>query len=109
LLNSDYSGKKLWNYSKFNEKISLYVNLYRKKKNTDILFIGSSSFEMWRAEFGLADYDAFVAHMDAVNTAIGGTIRADWIGYLFNVLVKPFKTKKLLIYVGVNDINFEQI
>lgn len=106
LLNSDYSGKKLWNYSKFNEKISLYVNLYRKKKNTDILFIGSSSFEMWRAEFGLADYDAFVAHMDAVNTAIGGTITADWIGYLFDVLVKPFKTKKLLIYVGVNDINF---
>jgi lysophospholipase L1-like esterase len=78
----------------------------KKFKSTDsintppenaILFIGSSSFTMWK---GLQD--SFPAYT-VINRGFGGSTLPDQIRYE-NKIIFPYKPRQIVIYCGENDI-----
>ena len=62
-----------------------------------ILFIGSSSFTMWR---DVGDY--FPKHK-IINRAFGGSQLVDLIRYRYEVIY-PYQPKQIVMYCGENDI-----
>lgn len=62
-----------------------------------ILFIGSSSFTMWK---GLQD--SFPAYT-VINRGFGGSTLTDLL-YYENEIIFPYKPKQIVIYCGENDI-----
>jgi lysophospholipase L1-like esterase len=62
-----------------------------------ILFIGSSSFTMWR------DVQEYFPEFSIINRGFGGSTLLDQIRYVEDV-VYPYKPKQILIYCGENDL-----
>jgi lysophospholipase L1-like esterase len=69
----------------------------RKPKDGMILFIGSSSFRLWK------DVKEDFHNPDILNRAFGGATLADVINYQDDVVLK-YNPKKIFIYCGENDI-----
>lgn len=61
-----------------------------------ILFIGSSSFTMWK------DIDEYFPDQDVINRGFGGSTLKDIIGYADDIIF-PYKPKQIIIYAGDND------
>lgn len=64
--------------------------------SNQILFIGSSSFTMWK---DVADY--FPRHK-IINRAFGGSQLVDLIRYRYDVIY-PYQPKQIVMYCGEND------
>lgn len=69
----------------------------QKPKDGMILFIGSSSFRLWKT--AKEDFD----NPNIVNRAFGGATLPDVIRYQDDVVLK-YNPKKIFIYCGENDI-----
>jgi len=61
-----------------------------------ILFIGSSSFTMWK------DMQEYFPGYPILNRAFGGSTLVDLIRYRYEILF-PYQPKQVLIYCGEND------
>lgn len=68
-----------------------------KTSDADILFIGSSSFN------GYIGFDEDYETYNAVNLGFGGSQMSDVL-YFFDLLVKPYDPKHIIIYEGDNDL-----
>lgn len=77
-----------------------YDTLWNSSKET-IVFTGSSSVRIWE------DLEARFPEHHIVNSGFGGSQASDLIFYL-DQLVLRFNPKKVFIYEGDNDINFEK-
>ena len=62
-----------------------------------ILFIGSSSFTMWK------DVNQYFPGYKIINRAFGGSTLVDQLRYVRDV-VYPYKPKQVIIYCGENDL-----
>jgi lysophospholipase L1-like esterase len=62
-----------------------------------ILFIGSSSFTMWK------DVNQYFPGYRIINRAFGGSTLVDQLRYVREV-VFPYKPKQVIIYCGENDL-----
>src|SRR5687768_6747782 len=63
----------------------------------DILFIGSSSFTMWK------DVQQYFPSYSIINRGFGGSSLPDVIRYA-NDIILPYQPKQVVIYCGENDI-----
>lgn len=61
-----------------------------------VLFIGSSSFTMWK------DVQTYFPDRKILNRAFGGSTLADVIRYRYDVIF-PYQPKQIVIYCGEND------
>jgi lysophospholipase L1-like esterase len=61
-----------------------------------VLFIGSSSFTMWK------DVQTYFPNRKILNRAFGGSTLADVIRYRYDVIF-PYQPKQIVIYCGEND------
>ncbi len=79
----------------------------KSKKNSgvnremDVLFVGSSSIRGWRS------VEEDMKPLNVLNNGFGGATIRD-ILYRYDVVVKPFKPKKIVLYVE-NDITNEEV
>lgn len=62
-----------------------------------VLFVGSSSFTMWK------DVNAYFPGYPVVNRGFGGSTLLDQIRYAYDVIL-PYKPKQVIIYCGENDL-----
>ena len=78
------------------------VQAFKKQDSTNfpaanqILFIGSSSFTMWK------DVQQYFPSYPILNRAFGGSSLPDLIRYRYDILY-PYQPKQILIYCGEND------
>ena len=63
----------------------------------DILFIGSSSFTMWK------DVQQYFPSYSIINRGFGGSSLPDVIRYA-NDIILPYQPKQVVIYCGENDV-----
>lgn len=68
-----------------------------KIANLDVLFVGSSSIRGWRSVY------EDMSPLKVLNNGFGGATIRD-ILYHYDIVVKPFKAKKIVLYVE-NDIS----
>ena len=79
------------------------IQAFKKKDSVSappknaILFIGSSSFTMWRSV-----QDSFPGYT-IINRGFGGSTLLDQIRYV-NDIVFPYEPKQIIIYCGENDL-----
>ena len=66
-------------------------------KPGQILFIGSSSFTMWK------DVQQYFPGRKIINRAFGGSTLQDQIHYAKDIIL-PYKPKQVVIYCGENDL-----
>ncbi len=64
-----------------------------------ILFIGSSSFTMWK------DVNAYFPGYTITNRGFGGSTLVDVIRYVYDILI-PYQPKQVVIYCGENDLAY---
>lgn len=64
-----------------------------------ILFVGSSSFTMWK------DVQEYFPKHTIINRGFGGSTLLDVIRYA-NDVIAPYHTKQIVIYCGENDIAY---
>lgn len=65
--------------------------------DADVLFIGSSSF------YGYVGFEEDYENYNVVNLGFGGSQMSDVL-YFFDLLVKPYNPKHIIIYEGDNDL-----
>ena len=61
-----------------------------------ILFVGSSSFRMWK------DIQNAFPGYPIINRAFGGSTLKD-VNYYFNDVIQPYRARQIVIYCGDND------
>lgn len=66
-----------------------------------VLFVGSSSIRLW--ESLRSDFPQY----KIINRGFGGSQFED-VNYFFDEIVTPYKPKKIVLYVGENDIDAKQ-
>jgi lysophospholipase L1-like esterase len=64
--------------------------------SSQILFIGSSSFTMWK------DVQEYFPKHKILNRAFGGSTLVDLVGFRYDVIY-PYQPKQIVIYCGEND------
>jgi lysophospholipase L1-like esterase len=62
-----------------------------------ILFVGSSSFTLWK------DVDSYFPGYRILNRGFGGSTLVDVIRYAYDITL-PYKPKQVVIYCGENDL-----
>ncbi len=67
-----------------------------------ILFIGSSSFTMWK------DVKEYFPGKQIINRGFGGSSLSHLIQY-FDQVVQPYKPKQVVIYCGENDLTVDTV
>ena len=83
------------------------VNPPASYKDVDVLFVGDSYFDFWRDSRGGdtgGSYETDTKGINCENVGIGGTRFDQWIDY-FDVLIKGYNPEKVVIHLGVNDLN----
>ncbi len=76
-------------------------------RDVDVLFVGDSYFDFWRDSRGGDSGGSFAtdtAGIDCENVGIGGTRYDQWIDCV-DILIKNFNPEKVVIHLGVNDLN----
>jgi lysophospholipase L1-like esterase len=68
-----------------------------KPKANNILFVGSSSFTMWK------DVNAYFPGYTIINRGFGGSSLPDVIRYTYDIIL-PYQPKQVVIYCGENDL-----
>jgi lysophospholipase L1-like esterase len=66
-------------------------------KANNILFVGSSSFAMWK------DVNAYFPGYTIINRGFGGSSLPDVIRYTYDIIL-PYQPKQVVIYCGENDL-----
>ena len=90
----------------YNKRYSDQIAVIKEKsdsvssKEVDVLFVGSSSFRGWRSVY------QDMAPLNVVNNGFGGATIRD-ILYHYDIIVKPFNFKKVVLYVE-NDVSPSQ-
>ncbi|HEY0653763.1 MAG TPA: GDSL-type esterase/lipase family protein [Chryseosolibacter sp.] len=79
--------------------IKHYDNMYPQPANP-ILFVGSSSIRLWK------DFGRKFARFDAINRGIGGAVISDILYYTEDLIVR-YNPRKIVLYVGENDLPSE--
>lgn len=67
-----------------------------------ILFIGSSSFTLWK------NVQSYFPGYTIINRGFGGSTLADQL-YYANDIILPYKPKQIVIYCGENDLAFDGV
>ncbi len=95
--------KRFEDHLNFNERYADELSLIAKKPaqqgfspNIDVLFVGSSSVRMWKT------LQEDMRPLSVVNNGFGGSTIRDII-YHYDILVKPYQPKKIVLYVE-NDV-----
>lgn len=65
-----------------------------------ILFVGSSSFTMWK------DVQGYFPGYTIINRGFGGSTLLDVINYA-NAIIIPYQPKQIVIYCGENDLAYD--
>lgn len=93
-----YDRAKMWEAD-----IKRFAEIDRTQTPPDdaILFVGSSSIRLW--ENLRTDFPQF----KVINRGFGGSQFED-VNYFFDKIVPPYKPKKIVLYVGENDIDAKQ-
>lgn len=79
--------------------IRSYDNIYPQPKNP-ILFVGSSSIRLW------IDFNQKFGKYGAINRGIGGAVINDILYYTEDLIFR-YEPRKIVLYVGENDLPFE--
>lgn len=66
-----------------------------------ILFVGSSSIRLWE------NLRTDLPNFKIINRGFGGS-RFEDVNYFFDKIVTPYKPKRIVLYVGENDIDSKQ-
>lgn len=97
------ANRRYEDHLNFNDRYADELALIAKKPaeqgflpNIDVLFVGSSSVRMWKT----LQQDMYPLRV--VNNGFGGSTIRDII-YHYNILVKPYNPKKIVLYVE-NDV-----
>ncbi len=86
-------NKPFWNdIQKFKQKDSVTM-----PSNKGIVFVGSSSFTMWK------DLETVYKEYNAINRGFGGSTLVDAIEYANDIIIR-YKPRQVVIYSGENDI-----
>lgn len=93
-----YDRAKMWE-----AEINRFAEIDRTQTPPDdaILFVGSSSIRLW--ESLRSDFPQF----KIINRGFGGSQFED-VNYFFDKIITPYKPKKIVLYVGENDIDSKQ-
>lgn len=93
-----YNREKMWDAD-----MKRFAEFDRAQSPPDnsILFVGSSSIRLW--ESLRADFPLF----KVINRGFGGSQFED-VNHFFGQIVMPYKPKKIVVYVGENDIDAKQ-
>lgn len=93
-----YDRAKMWETD-----IKRFAEIDRAQTPPDdaILFVGSSSIRLW--ENLRTDFPQF----NVINRGFGGSQFED-VNYFFDKIVTPYRPKKIVLYVGENDIDAKQ-
>lgn len=78
----------------------ILADLTEPKPRHQILFVGSSSFTMWKTA-----NEAF-SEKAIVNVGFGGSTLQDQIRYI-DYVITPYKPRQVVIYCGENDIAYD--
>ncbi len=93
-----YDREKIWeaDMKRFAE-----IDRVQTPPENAVLFVGSSSIRLWqtlRADF---------PNLKVINRGFGGSQFED-VNHYFSKIVTPYKPKKIILYVGENDIDAKQ-
>ncbi len=93
-----YDRAKMWE-----AEIKRFAEVDKMQNPPDnaILFVGSSSIRLW--ENLRADFPQY----KVINRGFGGSQFED-VNYFFDKIVTPYQPKKIVFYVGENDIDAKQ-
>ncbi len=93
-----YDREKIWE-----SEIKRFAEIDRAQTPPDnpILFVGSSSIRFWQSL--RTDFPQF----KVINRGFGGS-RFEDVNHYFAQIVTPYKPKKIVLYVGENDIEAKQ-
>ena len=78
------------------EAIKHYDNMYPQPEHP-IVFVGSSSIRLWK------DFTQKFGKYGAINRGIGGAVVNDIIRYTDDLIVR-YQPRKIILYVGENDL-----
>ncbi len=73
------------------------IDSANKPTANNILFVGSSSFAMWK------DVNAYFPGYTIINRGFGGSSLPDVIRYTYDIIL-PYQPKQVVIYCGENDL-----
>ena len=93
-----YDREKIWE-----TEIKRFAEIDRTQTPPEnaVLFVGSSSIRLWeslRTDF---------PNLKVINRGFGGSQFED-VNHYFSKIVAPYKPKKIVLYVGENDIDAKQ-
>lgn len=93
-----YDRAKMWE-----TEINRFAEIDRAQTPPDdaILFVGSSSIRLWQSL--RSDFPNF----KVINRGFGGSQFED-VNHYFDKIVTPYKPRKIVLYVGENDIDGKQ-
>lgn len=93
-----YDRAKMWE-----TEINRFAEIDRAQTPPDnaILFVGSSSIRLW--ESLRSDFPQF----KVINRGFGGSQFED-VNYFFDKIITPYKPRKIVLYVGENDVDAKQ-
>lgn len=86
-------------YAEDVQVIKKYDNMYPQPSNP-ILFVGSSSIRLWK------DFNQKFGKYGAINRGIGGAVLKDILYYTEDLIFR-YKPRKIVLYVGENDLPSE--
>lgn len=93
-----YDRAKMWEADM--ERFSTIDRTQSPPENA-ILFVGSSSIRLWQS------LKVDFPNLKFINRGFGGSQFED-VNFYFNEIVTPYKPRKIVVYVGENDINSKQ-
>ena len=73
------------------------IDSANKPNANNILFVGSSSFAMWK------DVNTYFPGYTIINRGFGGSSLLDVIRYSYDIIL-PYQPKQVVIYCGENDL-----
>jgi len=73
------------------------IDSTNKPTANNILFVGSSSFAMWK------DVNTYFPGYTIINRGFGGSSLPDVIRYTYDIIL-PYQPKQVVIYCGENDL-----
>lgn len=93
-----YDRAKMWEteINRFAE-----IDCAQTPPDNAILFVGSSSIRLW--ESLRSDFPQF----KVINRGFGGSQFED-VNYFFDKIITPYKPRKIVLYVGENDVDAKQ-
>lgn len=89
--------------NRWEKEIQYFKDIDKREgiKREKILFIGSSTFTMWK------DLKSYFPQHEIVNRAFGGSKMREVLQF-FETVVKPYAPKQVIVYEGDNDLSWAE-